>query len=321
MTASVASTQLAMACVAAILAAPAPTQDAASFDRAYSEYAAAPLAERAQRAAAASDCFLRLPNGAERRQRLGLGAAATLDAGRTKLALELAEQALDAGVDASSLVTSELRALARLGRVRELVTRARRRARRHGDAVQQAFRLEERELLPLAATALRQGDRESGRYVFEQLAALQPPESYRLANLALCLRQLGDAEAALQVYERARHLAPDDIELENDFGLLLRATGQPEAALEAFWRSQQRDLLRPEPLRGRGPAITNLLHFEALRPGAVDPDPVPPASAALARRPDAAMLRRLLLDVHLDRLDRGRAKPSDGGRSGVRRLR
>jgi hypothetical protein len=43
------------------------------------------------------------------------------------------------------------------------------------------------------------------------------------------------------------------------------------------------------------------VHLEATRPGPV-PDPLPDANEALAARPDAVMLKRLVLDVALDRL-------------------
>ena len=44
--------------------------------------------------------------------------------------------------------------------------------------------------------------------------------------------------------------------------------------------------------------------MEALAPGEVGDDPVPIANSALAQRPQATMLRRLMIDVQLDRLTR-----------------
>ena len=163
---------------------------------------------------------------------------------------------------------------------------------------------EEAKLLPLAAAALRGTDRASGRAVFEAIAALEPFQSYRLANLGLCLRQIGDLEAAERAYELGRQRAPEDLELWNDYGLLLRATGRRNEALAAFRQSVALDLARDDSRRATGPAITNLMHMEALAPGDQGADPVPTATASLVKRPDATMLRRLTVDALLDRLAR-----------------
>ena len=82
---------------------------------------------------------------------------------------------------------------------------------------------------------------------------------------------------------------------------LLRAQGRRSEALAAFAESVRLDLARSEQDRAKGPAITNLLHMEALAPGAAGQDPLPTALRALSQRPDAVMLRRLTLDVVLDR--------------------
>jgi tetratricopeptide (TPR) repeat protein len=155
--------------------------------------------------------------------------------------------------------------------------------------------------LPLAASALRGPDRPAGRGIFERLARLEPWASYRVANLGLSQRQIGDAEAAERVYRSGLARAPLDLELWNDLGLLLRARGRRAAAVEAFRESVRIDLARPAAARGTGPAITNLLHMEALEPGAPGQDPLPTALHSLAQRPDATMLRRLTIDVLLDR--------------------
>jgi hypothetical protein len=65
-------------------------------------------------------------------------------------------------------------------------------------------------------------------------------------------------------------------------------------------------------LQGHGPAVTNLMHAEALQKGLVgaqgsEGDPAPAAVLALEKRPNATLLRRLVLDLSLDRLT---AKPS-----------
>ncbi len=128
----------------------------------------------------------------------------------------------------------------------------------------------------------------------ERTARLQPPVAVRCANLALAQGHLGfvaDAEAS---YRRAVALAPDDPQSWNDFGLLLRGHRGLAAALPMFARSRA-----VESPPGTGPAIINLVQSAIERPDTRTPDLVTDASAALARRPDATMLRRLLLDLLL----------------------
>ena len=207
-----------------------------------------------QQAAAtdASDLFLRIPLGPARDRRLAAGAEATLTAGRQKLALKLATAA---GPRTSTLVTVELRALAQLGRFGAFVRAMQRAEDASPAAVHAALAAEESRLLPLAAEALRgEASRAGARHVFERLAALRPFRSYRLANLALCLRQVGAIDDAFRAYGRGRELAAADLELWNDYGLLLRATGRRAEAVAAFRRSVALDLARPAPLRARGPA-------------------------------------------------------------------
>lgn len=304
------SPRRARAALFAVLAGTAGAQEGGevalcrAFDDASVALASSSASERSAAAARASDLFLRLPMGAARDLRLAAGAEATLAAGRSALALTLATAA---GGDPPPprLVTVELRALAQLGRFGAFVAALPRGDRASPAAVRAALAAEELQLLPLAAQALRGDDSLAGaREVFERLAALRPLRSYRLANLALCLRQIGAIDAAFRVYERGRALSPEDLELWNDYGLLLRATGRRSAAVEAFRKSVALDLARSSPARARGPAITNLLHMEALSPGEVGDDPVPIANEALAQRPQATMLRRLMIDVQLDRLTR-----------------
>ncbi|MFN9274429.1 MAG: hypothetical protein ACK6D2_01710 [Planctomycetota bacterium] len=157
-----------------------------------------------------------------------------------------------------------------------------------------------------AQRSLRQGDFADGRLAFEQLAAAQPLAAYRIANFALCLRQLGEVAAARRQYDLARSLAPDDLEVENDFGLFLRAQGDLRGALAAFQRGWRLDLARPVGLRARGPAVTNLVHLAAIGEDAGPTDVLIDASRALAARPDAAMLQRLVLDVAVERSARAR---------------
>ena len=288
----------------------APAQDEllAEFDRLEASWAAAPPAERPALASRVSAAFLRLPDSAERTRRLAAGAAATLAAGRAEMALEMTPTDWSGVVrDRATLLTIRLRALAQLGRLLEFSRLLRQQVESSPDAVTNALRLEEGRLLPLAAAALRTRDRPAGRMIFQYLATLQPIQSYRVANLGLCLRQIGDLEAAFQTYELGRRIAPEDLVLRNDYGLLLRASKRWPEALDAFRESVALDLARPEPQRGKGPGITNLMHAEILYPGMVgrpstDGDPIPTAALALEKRPKAILLRRLMLDLSLDRL-------------------
>lgn len=291
----------------ALLAQFLPSQQLADFDRLHQVYAAAEAAERQSLASQVSDAFLRLPNGDDRTERLPRGAAATLAAGRSELALELASPKNPEQPQTNDvLLTVQLRALAQLERLTEFARIVARQAATEAGAVSEALRREERRLLPLAAKALRTRDRPSGRLVFQYLATLEPIKSYRVANLGLCLRQIGDVEAAFQTYALGRRIAPNDLELWNDYGLLLRATGRWPEAVAAFRRSVAIDLERAEAMRGKGPGITNLMHLQSLYPDRVGDDPTPTAILALEKRPDATMLKRLTLDVALDRLS---AKP------------
>lgn len=286
-----------------------PAQTAAAFTAAHARFVAAPAEQRGAAAALASDGFLLLPAGDARTSCLVDGLVATVAAGRHALAIGLADEARAAGPATSELVVAHLTALLHAAPWATFVDRAVADLAERPAAVQAVLAAEEAKLLPLAEKALRAGDTSRGRFVFAELAAIEPVASYRLGNLALCLRQLGDLPAARAVYERARVAAPEDLELENDYGLFLRATGDEQGAVRAFTRAWQLDLARAPELRARGPAITNLLHFAATRPGLLADDPLPAAREALAVRPDATMLKRLVLDVGLDRLTGRRRAP------------
>ncbi|MFT4513410.1 MAG: tetratricopeptide (TPR) repeat protein [Planctomycetota bacterium] len=303
-------------CAAALLAAAgaiaqAGTQDQgkqgeaallAAFDRLQTAAQSAPQETQPGLLLQLSDTFLRLPAGDGRKQRLPAGAHATLHSGRTEIALQLASPKDGELQTNNVLLTVQMQALARLGRLAEFARILNNQATTAPDACADALRYEEGRLLPLAAMALRTPDRPAGRAVFQYLATLEPIQSYRVANLGLCLRQIGDVPAAFKTYALGQKLAPNDLALWNDYGLLLRATGRLEEALSAFRRSVAIDLRRDESQRGQGPAITNLMHFESLRPGAAGADPMPTARMALEKRPHATLLRRLTLDVTLDRL-------------------
>ena len=278
----------------------APAQLVAAFDRAAAAYASAPADERGDRARLLSNAFLMLPSGRERQARLALGAEATLAAGRWEHALRICTLPLGTP-DPPRLAAVRLQALIRLGRLSEAAALVAKHRHSRPGVLAPALRAEERALLPLAAAALRTADQGAGRLMFEELARLAPVQPYRLTNLALCLRQIGEVDAARRVYEAARELAPDDLEVWNDYGLFLRANGRHAEALRAFERSVTLDLDRAAAERAKGPGITNLMHLEALAPGSAGRDPVPVATEALAQRPQATMLRRLMLDVVLGR--------------------
>jgi tetratricopeptide (TPR) repeat protein len=272
----------------------------AEFDRLQSAAQSAPQEAQRRFLLQLSDTFLRLPEGDGRKHRLPAGAHATLHSGRTEIALELTTPADGKLQTNGALLTVQMQA-----------------SSTEPDAVATALRREESRLLPLAAMALRTPERPAGRAVFQYLANLAPIQSYRVANLGLCLRQIGDVPAAFKTYALGQKLAPNDLALWNDYGLLLRATGRFEEALSAFRRSVAIDLQRDENQRGQGPAITNLMHFESLRPGASGADPMPTARLALKKRPHATLLRRLTLDVTLDRLADTQAATKAGVDSGV----
>ena len=242
-----------------------------------------------------------MPEGAGRTDRLPKGALATLRCGRNELALQLSTPQSDRLPD-GVLCTVQLEALARLGRLTKFVQVIRVAMQHCPDAAAVALQREEARLVTLAAGALRSDERLAGRAIFEYLGTLEPIQSYRIANLGLCLRQIGDVQAASSVYEQGLRLEPLDLELWNDYGLLLRAVGRKKEAREAFGKSLAIDLKRDEAMRGRGPAITNLMHEKALGDASQEDDPSTAARLALRQRPDAVLLRRLMLDVTLDRL-------------------
>ncbi len=285
-------------------------QDDRPFLAAHARFAAATGPERAGLARAASDHYLALPAGDLRLQHAPAGAEATLTAERFALVVDIATEARRVGNGSPTLVHSHLTALVRQQQLAAFVDQAASDLARVRAVVQQVLATEEGALLPMIGTALRQGDTKRARWLFAELAAIEPAPGYRLGNFALCLRQLGEIEAARTVYQQARALQPLDLDLENDYGLFLRANGEPQAAVQAFLRGWQLDLARPAELRARGPAVTNLVHLAATRPDLPLPfDPLAAANVALAARPDATMLKRLVLDVALDRLTGPRKRP------------
>lgn len=284
----------------------AAAQDAPAFDRACSALAVADAAHKGAAARAAATAFLALPAGTERAARLLEGAEALLADDRPALALDALREARSRGMRNGRMARIAVAATLRGGAFAEAMSVARQQLVEWPTDVRAALLAHEPLVAAGAQRSLRQGDFADGRLAFEQLAAAQPLAAYRIANFALCLRQLGEVAAARRQYDLARSLAPDDLEVENDFGLFLRAQGDLRGALAAFQRGWRLDLARPVGLRARGPAVTNLVHLAAIGEDAGPTDVLIDASRALAARPDAAMLQRLVLDVAVERSARAR---------------
>lgn len=281
------------------LAGALPGQDAAAFDRAFAA-AQAPAATAADVAAAAT-AYLALPDGPEQRSRLLEGGDVLRRAGKFDLAQACVDDAVAAGMRSGPLATLAVRTAVAGQPFAAAVAVARNWSVPYPEAVRAALVADEGKVAVAAEKALRSGGAADGRFVFAQLAAARPLAAYRVANYALCLRQIGDVDEARRQYDLARALAPADLEIENDFGLFLRAQGDLVGAVGAFWRAWKLDLEREPAARARGPAITNLVLLEAVRPGAAGGDPLREAAPALAARPDAAMLRRVALDAAVRR--------------------
>jgi tetratricopeptide (TPR) repeat protein len=284
----------------------------AEFDRAAAGLVETGDADAVRAAAAAClSPFLRVAAGKERTARLPQAVRAAVLAGRPQLALDLAAEP-SAPAD-PLLRTSALRALARLGRGAEFAARgSAAEAAGEGPAVAAAVLAEEQALLPLADGLLRRGETQPGLWLFTAMAAAVPGDGVRRANLALTCRHVGDLDAALAHYRAALELSPADPQIRSDLGLCQRAAGDAAAARQEFWRSVE---LEQPP--GSGPGITNLMQMEVLAPG-VAPDPLPRARTALALRPDAALLRRLCIDLVCQRHAAGTMEKGSSGASTAR---
>lgn len=291
-----------------VLIAIAPAQADAAFIAAHAAALAAAVDEQVALAIVASDHYLAMAPGPLRDRHAVAGVQAAVLAQRFSLAVELAAAASEHQRNDPLLIRCQLEALLQTGAFAAFVDRAATAPAAATAAVDAVFECHEAVLLPLAERALRSGDAARGRFVFQRLAAIEPLRGYRLGNLGLCLRQLGELAAARAVYERGRQVAPEDLELENDRGLFLRSSGELAAAAQAFARAWALDLAREESLRGRGPAITNLMHLRLLYPAVLAADPLADANLALSRRPDATMLKRLVLDAISDSLREGPRK-------------
>lgn len=301
-----------LACLAGSVHDCAAQQDpVAQFDAALARFESASGADAAAAAAEALDWFLRIDEPAVRRSRLARAAAAALAAGKPAIGLQLADAAIAAEGSSLVLVGMKVRGLAALGRFEELVQTCREAGSPGQDAAvfvamdpAQLAQLESL-LLPLADRALREGRTTEALWVFDALVQANPEDGIRLANLALTLRHLGRRAEAAAAYRQAMEVAPNDDQIRSDHGLFLRACGKwDEAAAEL------RRALVLEATPGAGPAITNLVQMEALRPGSAGGDVVAAAARALALRPDAAMLRRVTLDLLGDRLRNPDKRPA-----------
>lgn len=152
-----------------------------------------------------------------------------------------------------------------------------------------------------ADRALRRGQHDDGLFVFEALANATGRDPIALGNWALSLRHVGRAEASEQLYREALDASPKDADLWNDYGLLLKGQRRDREAMAAFGKSLALDVAASSAGPPTGPAISNLALMQARGRGvdagaAILPDPQAALAAVVARRPDAMMARRLLLD-------------------------
>lgn len=261
----------------------------AEFDRSV----AAGTLDRATAAVALSQ-FLRIAPGEAQDERLARAvevAFAAEDYGQCGRLFETAVQLRR--VDDGARI-AYLRSSVAAGQGSRFVAVAKSFAGAHAAVVASVLAADEERLLPLADATLRSGRIEDGLWVFSALAEQLPLAASRLANLALAQRHAGDLVGARRSYERALACAPEDASTWNDYGLLLRVCGEREKARDAFERSWSLDE-RP----GEGPSITNLVVDAVLTTDA--PDPMARAKQALATRPEAALLRRAVIDLVLER--------------------
>lgn len=301
-----------IACIAGAARTTCAQDDAvARFDSAHARFESSAGADVAATAGEALGWFLRIEDPAARQARLTRAAATAVAAGKPAVGLQLVDEAVAAEGRSMGLAVIRVRCLAALGRLDALVQACRDAGGPGQDAAvfvamdrTQLAQLES-QLLPLADRALREGRTDVGLWVFDALVQADPDDGIRLANLALTLRHLGRRAEAAAAYRQAMEVAPKDDQIRSDHGLFLRACGDwPAAAAEL------RRALALEASPGMGPAVTNLVQMEVLRPGAAGADVAGVAARALALRPDAAMLRRVTLDLLGDRLRNPDKRPA-----------
>ena len=273
---------LAFGCASAFVGAQAAAFDSASADAS---------AGGAARALAA---FLRIAPGEERTARLALAVEVAFAAGDHGRCAEFHREASDAAVSTDGAEIAFLRSRIALGRGREFAAAAQQVAAARPAALLRALSADEAKVVAVADSIMREGDFESGLWIFRAVAERLPEDCARWSNLALALRHAGRLEESKLAYDRALVVAPNDAWTWNDYGLLLRVRGQREAALAAFRRS-----LACDARAGEGPGITNLVVDAVCRDVGVELREQTLAGAALALRlrPDAALLRRAAIDL------------------------
>ncbi len=283
----------------------------ARFDAAHARATAGGVADRGEAAAEALAWFLRIEDLAARGTRLADGVDMALATGKPAVGLQLAEEAIATRGSSLGLAALKVRSLAALGRLSGVVDACREAGGPGQDAAvfvamaTPELRQVEAQLLPLADRALREGATADALWVFETLVQADPEDGIRLANLALTLRHLGRRAEAAAAYRQAMEVAPGDDQIRSDHGLFLRACGNWAAA-----SGELRRAMALEAVPGTGPAITNLVQMEVMRPGSVGGDVASAAARALGLRPDAAMLRRVTLDLVGDRLRNPDKRPT-----------
>lgn len=209
--------------------------------------------------------------------------------------------------DASDSLTAEvrLRALVESQQVDAFIANLRATASVHPDAATRAAAAvvagHGGAVCEAADRALRRGQHEDGLFVFEALSTATGRDPITLGNWALSLRHVGRAEASEHLYREALQASPDDASLWNDYGLLLKGQRRDREAMAAFAKSLALEVAASPVGPPTGPAVSNLALMQARGRGAdaavvVLPDPPRALAAVVARRPDAMMARRLLLD-------------------------
>lgn len=262
---------------------------ASAFDAAAADAAGSP--DVAARALAA---FLRIAPGEERTQRLASAVEVAFAAGDHARCGQFHREASDGALRTRGADVAFLRSRIALGAGKEIAAVAQRLADERPDALVDALGADEAKLVVVADATMRQGDLESGLWIFRAIAERLPLDCARWSNYALALRHADRLSESKQAYDRALLVAPNDAWAWNDYGLLLRVRGERDGALAAFRRSLACDV-RP----GEGPGITNLVVDAVCNDVGNDAreQALVAAAAALRLRPDAALLRRATIDL------------------------
>ena len=263
---------------------------------------------------AAYDAFTEVaPESAEYWSALRAAAQSALFTGLHRDAIQLFAEVAKAGGRDSAMLTFELSALLRGGRGAAAIALARSQNDAHAAGVANWLRGAIRwlprtsdfaRIAALGGARLRAGDPEGLWLLEAQDRAMDglPGRYFARANLALAFRLLGRDRDAERVYLAAVREAPGEAWLHNDFGLLLKGWGRNDAAAAAYLRAWN-----AEQSPGSSAAGTNLAVL-FLRTGKTRGRvPVVDIATVVRSRPDAAMPRRLLLDLLA-----ARSRPSKG---------